>query len=75
MNINRTTIIFFIFFVGSVSAKDTQEIPDWSGIWERYEDNGGMFDVSSTKPPEGRAGSPNVRQFPPLTPLWEEKYK
>ena len=75
MNIYRTTIIFFIFFVGSVSAKDTQEIPDWSGIWERYEDNGGMFDVSSTKPPEGRAGSPNVRQFPPLTPLWEEKYK
>ncbi len=75
MNIYKTTIIFFIFFLGSVSAKDEQEIPDWSGIWERYEDNGGMFDVSTTKPPEGRAGSPNVRQFPPLTPLWEEKYK
>ena len=51
------------------------KLPDWSGVWERYEGNGGMFDVSTTEPSDGMAGSPGVRQFPPLTPEWEEKYQ
>jgi hypothetical protein len=51
------------------------ELPDWSGVWERYEGNGGMFDVRTTKPPDGRAGSPGVRQYPPLTDAWEERYR
>ena len=51
------------------------ELTDWSGIWERYEGNGGMFDVATTTPADGRAGSPGVRQHPPLTDDWEEKYR
>ena len=51
------------------------ELPDWSGIWARLEGNGGMFDVSTTKPPDGMAGSPGVRQYPPLTAAWEKKYE
>ena len=50
-------------------------LPDWSGVWARYEGNGGMFDVSTTEPPDGRAGSPGVRQHPPLTAAWEAKYR
>ena len=52
-----------------------QDLPDWSGVWARYEGNGGMFDVSTTEPPDGRAGSPGVRQYPPLTDAWEAKYQ
>ena len=51
------------------------ELPDWSGVWERYEGNGGMFDVRTTVPPDGRAGSPGVRQHPPLTEAWEKRYR
>ena len=56
-------------------AQEIKTLPDWSGVWERYEGNGGMFDISTTQPPEGWAGSPGVRQFPPLTEFWEKKYK
>ena len=51
------------------------ELPDWSGIWQRYEGNGGMFDVATTVPPDGRAGTPGVRQHPPLTDAWEAHYQ
>jgi len=51
------------------------QLPDWSGVWERYEGNGGMFDVRTTTPPDGRAGSPGVRQHPPLTEAWEARYR
>ena len=51
------------------------ELPDWSGVWQRYEGNGGIFDPSTVKPADGRAGNPGVRQFPPLTAAWEEKYR
>jgi hypothetical protein len=50
-------------------------LPDWSGVWERYEGNGGIFDPSTVEPKDGRAGSPGVRQYPPLTAAWEAKYK
>lgn len=55
-------------------AADNSALPDWGGVWERYEGNGGMFDVSTTKPADGRAGTAGVRQFPPLTQEWEKKY-
>lgn len=51
------------------------ELPDWSGVWQRVEANGGMFDVSTTVPPDGLAGTPGVRQHPPLTEEWEAKYQ
>ncbi len=51
-----------------------QELPDWSGVWQRVEGNGGIFDPATVEPPDGRAGGPGVRQYPPLTEAWEAKY-
>ena len=67
-------ILFSVLLLGSVSSA-ADELPDWSGVWQRVEGNGGMFDVSTTEPPDGRAGSPGVRQHPPLTEAWEAKYR
>jgi hypothetical protein len=53
----------------------SSSLPDWSGVWERYEGNGGIFDPATVEPKDGRAGSPGVRQYPPLTDAWEAKYK
>lgn len=50
------------------------ELPDWSGVWQRVEGNGGIFDPATVQPSDGRAGSPGVRQYPPLTDSWEAKY-
>jgi hypothetical protein len=55
------------------AAEDS--LPDWSGVWERVEGNGGIFDPSTVKPADGRAGDPGVRQYPPLTRTWEQKYQ
>lgn len=55
-------------------SAQAQELPDWSGVWQRVEGNGGIFDPSTVKPADGRAGSPGVRQYPPLTDAWEAKY-
>ena len=77
--IKRTSIAVtgFALLMASLyaGAVDTTPLPDWSGVWERFEGNGGMFDVSTTKPADGRAGSPGVRQHPPLTDAWERKYQ
>ena len=51
------------------------ELPDWSGVWQRYEGNGGIFDPATVEPRDGRAGNPGVRQYPPLTAAWEKKYQ
>lgn len=51
-----------------------QDLPDWSGVWQRVEGNGGIFDLATVRPADGWAGSPGVRQFPPLTDAWEAKY-
>jgi hypothetical protein len=51
-----------------------EELPDWSGVWQRVEGNGGIFDPATVQPADGRAGSPGVRQYPPLTETWEAKY-
>jgi hypothetical protein len=64
----------FLLLVWASSASAV-ELPDWSGVWQRVEGNGGMFDVSTTKPPDGFAGTPGVRQHPPLTDVWERKYE
>ena len=67
--------ILFSALLLCVAPVAADELPDWSGVWQRVEGNGGMFDVSTTVPPDGRAGSPGVRQHPPLTKTWEEKYQ
>ena len=69
----RTTTILLTFALQTVQAQPN--LPDWGGVWERYEGNGGMFDVTTTTPADGRAGSPGVRQHPPLTAAWEAKYR
>jgi len=59
----------------AAASEDIGDLPDWSGVWERVEGNGGMFDVATTRPIDGRAGEPGVRQYPPLTGTWERKYR
>lgn len=61
--------------IALAATANAQTLPDWSGVWERYEGNGGMFDVATTTPADGRAGSPGVRQHPPLTDAWEARYQ
>jgi len=64
-----------VLLLAWTSALAQSPLPDWSGVWERYEGNGGIFDPSTVEPKDGRAGSPGVRQFPPLTDAWEKKYQ
>jgi len=71
----RLFSIYLLLCCQCAIAADTQSLPDWSGVWERFEGNGGIFDPSTVEPQDGRAGSPGVRQYPPLTDAWEAKYK
>jgi len=77
----RLKLVTITFCVGQLftgqlaTATDETTLPDWSGVWERVEGNGGIFDPATVKPTDGRAGSPGVRQFPPLTEAWEAKYR
>jgi hypothetical protein len=68
-------LITIIALVPGLSLSAADSLPDWSGVWQRYEGNGGIFDTSTVTPKDGRAGSPGVRQFPPLTKTWETKYQ
>ncbi len=71
MKLKLTALLVMWQLASPVSAQD---LPDWSGVWQRVEGNGGIFDPATVEPPDGRAGSPGVRQFPPLTEAWEAKY-
>lgn len=74
----RRCLIAALFVLAPPAALADGEfdsLPDWSGVWERVEGNGGMFDVATTRPRDGRAGSPGVRQYPPLSEAWERKYR
>jgi hypothetical protein len=48
-------------------------LPDWSGVWAMQGNT--VFDRASVQPPNGRAGEPGVREFPPYTEEWEAIYK
>ena len=71
----RLVSIYLLLCWQCAIAADAISLPDWSGVWERFEGNGGIFDPSTVEPKDGRAGSPGVRQYPPLTAAWEAKYK
>lgn len=72
----RARIVLAVLLVVPAAAwPQTSRLPDWSGVWERVEGNGGIFDTSTVKPVDGFAGSPGVRQYPPLTETWERKYR
>jgi hypothetical protein len=47
-------------------------LPDWSGLWTL--EGGTVFDRATVQPPEGRAGSPGVREYPPYNEEWEARY-
>jgi len=69
------TILAVLLLAHSTVFAQSSRLPDWSGVWERFEGNGGIFDPSTVEPKDGRAGSPGVRQYPPLTDVWEAKYQ
>lgn len=69
----RKTLIIALLVYCNIAPAD--ELPDWSGVWERVEGNGGIFDPATVRPADGRAGSAGVRQYPPLTDAWEVKYR
>lgn len=71
----RLLSIYLLLCCQCAIAAEALSLPDWSGVWERFEGNGGIFDPSTVEPKDGRAGSPGVRQFPPLTDAWEAKYE
>jgi hypothetical protein len=68
-------ILLASMLAGAAMSAQAAELPDWSGVWQRYEGNGGIFDPTTVEPRDGRAGSPGVRQYPPLTEDWEAKYQ
>ena len=70
-----TSALAALLILHSPAWPQSSSLPDWSGVWERVEGNGGIFDPSTVEPEDGYAGSPGVRQYPPLTDAWEEKYK
>ena len=74
---SRTALSILAALLISPSAalpqSQSPSLPDWSGVWQRFEGNGGIFDPSTVEPKDGRAGSPGVRQYPPLTDVWEDK--
>jgi hypothetical protein len=58
---------------GSPSAQPPQPLPDWSGVWAMQ--GGTVFDRATVQPPDGRAGEPGVREFPPYNEEWEGIYR
>ena len=71
----RLVSIYLLLCCQWTFAAGPPTLPDWSGVWERFEGNGGIFDPATVDPPGGRAGNPGVRQHPPLTEAWEAKYQ
>lgn len=71
------TVLAAAAYIGSIDAiaqtQQTGAVPDWSGIWAM--EGGTVFDRSTVQPPNGRAGEPGVREFPPYTDEWEALYK
>lgn len=56
-----------------VALAQAPALPDWSGVWAMQGPT--VFDRASVQPPNGRAGEPGVREFPPYTDEWEAIYK
>lgn len=53
------------------SIADAQSLPDWSGVWSMM--GGTVFD-RATQTGEGRSTTPGVREHPPYTVEYENKY-
>jgi hypothetical protein len=54
------------------SAPSSRALPDWSGVWAMQ--GGTVFDRATVRPANGRAGEPDVREYPPYNDEWEKKY-
>jgi hypothetical protein len=58
---------------GQSVAAAPRTLPDWSGAWVMQGPT--VFDPATVQPPNGRAGDPGVREFPPYNDEWESLYK
>lgn len=47
-------------------------LPDWSGVWTMQ--GGTVFDRATVNDVQGGAGTAGMRERPPYTPQWEERY-
>jgi hypothetical protein len=59
--------------VGVGAQRQSAPLPDWSGIWAMQGPT--VFDRSTVQPSAGRAGEPGVREAPPYTDEWEDRYR
>ena len=58
---------------GQASKSAPAALPDWSGVWQMVGPT--VFDRATVQPPNGRAGDPGVREFPPYTDEYEAIYR
>jgi hypothetical protein len=61
------------FSAGGAQGQAPAALPDWSGIWGMQGNT--VFDRATVQPPNGRAGQPGVRAFPPYNDEWEARYR
>jgi hypothetical protein len=76
MAVPKSHVLAFAALVGlAVAAPGSAQraLPDWSGVWAMQ--GGTIFDSASVQPPNGRSGTPGVREFPPYTPEWAALYR
>jgi hypothetical protein len=60
-------------FAQPAEVPTSDELPDWSGVWGMVGPT--VFDRATVQPPDGRAGTPGVREHPPYNDEWERKYE
>jgi hypothetical protein len=66
--------VFSVVASGGARAQSSRSaLPDWTGIWAMQGNT--VFDRASVQPPNGRAGEPGVREFPPYTDEFEARYR
>jgi hypothetical protein len=58
---------------GAAHGQAAGALPDRSGVWAKQ--GGTIFDRGTVQPPNGNAGSPGVREFPPYNDEWEARYR
>jgi len=78
MSVKRRAWLASFIAAGALLGASTRvgaqpSLPDWSGVWAM--EGGTIFDRATVQPPNGRSGTPGVREFPPYTDEWEALYR
>jgi hypothetical protein len=60
-------------FAQRIAPTSFDRLPDWSGVWAMIGPT--VFDRATVQPPDGRAGTAGVREYPPYNEEWERKYQ